>query len=69
MPVVRVDGAGVGVSRPWWARGVLDDGVASGSEILSFEPGEEMESLAACLVFDQVRLSSDFLRLSGGLFV
>lgn len=62
MAVVRVDGAGVGVSRPWLC---VRGGLARGSEILGFEPGEgeEMESLAACLVLDQVRLRRDFLRL------
>lgn len=76
VPVVIVDGAGVGMSRPVASpcvRGLVEVGVASGSEILSFEParGEEMEMerFAACFVLDQVRFRRDFLRLLGGSFV
>lgn len=35
-----VDGTGVGVSRPLQAKDVDDIEVVTGSEILSFEPGE-----------------------------
>jgi len=70
--VVVVEGTGVGVSRPpLRAGGGVNVGVVTGSEIPNFEPelGEELESRAACFVFDQVRLSSDILRLSGALCV
>ena len=67
--VVRVEGTGVGVPRPC-PTDVVDVGVVDGSEILSFEPasGEEIDTLAACFVFDQVRLRRDFFRLSRWVF-